>query len=137
MLVSRRAGDAVAAGFVGCGVVLIATGVKPVPSVISYLGVMGYLWGALMLLGSIAALVGSLLRTRDLTATRRRYVSVMLERSGWPLIAGCAFVFCLGVLYQYGVIDAALTLGWSGFTIATCWGHWRDLQPPKGSVSES
>lgn len=137
MLVSRRAHDAVAAACVGGGVILIATGLKPVPSVISFLGFMGYLWGALMVLGSLAALVGSILRTRDFTAERRRYWSVMLEKSGWPIIAGCAFVFCLGVVSQYGIIDAALTLGWSGFTIATCAGHWRDLRPPRRSAGES
>ena len=131
MLVNRRVFDTVAAACSGGGVILIATGIKPVPAVIGFLGFMGYVWGSLMVLGSIAAAVGSALRTRDTTAERRRYWSVALERSGWPVIGGCALVFCIGVVNQFGVVDAALTLGWSGFTIATCAGHWRDLRPPK------
>lgn len=134
MLVSRRAHDCVAAACTGAGVILIATGVKPIPTVVAYLGLMVYAWGTLMVLGSIAAAVGSALRTRDHKAERRLYWSVMLERVGWPVIGGCAAVFCLGVVYQYGLVTAALTLGWSGFTIATCAGHWRDLMPPKETV---
>jgi hypothetical protein len=61
----------------------------------------------------------------------------MLEKIGWPVIGGCALVFCLGVVGQFGIIDAALTLGWSGFTVFTCAGHWRDLRPPKGVTHES
>ena len=129
MLVSRRAYDALAAAFSGGGVVLIATGIKPVPAVIAYLGLLAYMWGGLMLAASIAATVGSLMRTRDERALRRRFWSVSLERAGWPVIGGCALVFCIGVVGQFGFVDAALTLGWSGFTIATCAGHWRDLRP--------
>lgn len=134
MLVSRRVNDCVAAACTGGGVILIATGLKPVPQVVAYLGLMVYAWGALMVLGSISAAVGAALRTRDGTKERRLYWSVMLERAGWPVIGGCAAVFCLGVVYQFGIVTAALTLGWSGFVIATCTGHWRDLQPPKETV---
>lgn len=131
MLVSRRFYDAAAAAGTGGGVLLIATGIKPIPSVIGFLGYMGYAWGVLMVLASLAATIGSLLRTRDTTSEKRRYWSVMLEKGGWPIIGGCAFVFCLGVVSQFGIVDAALTLGWSTFTICTCAGHWRDLRPPK------
>lgn len=131
MLVNRRVYDSIAAISTGGGVVLIATGLKPVPAVIGYLGGVAYVWGLLMLGGSIAAAVGSLLRTRNENALRRRDWSVLLERAGWPVIGGCALVFCVGVVNQFGIVDAALTLGWSIFTISTCAGHWRDLRPPK------
>lgn len=132
MLVSRRYLDAVAAAATGGGVVLIAAGLKPVPEVIGYLGPVAYLWALLMLVSSLAATVGSMLRTRDPHKLKRADWSVLLEKAGWPLIAGCALVFCLGVVSTYGVSAAALTLGWSVSTIAFCLGHWRDLRPPKG-----
>lgn len=124
MLVSRKVFDATAALSCGAGVVLIVTGVKPVPSVISYLGLFSAVWGGLLLLSCAGAAVGAMLRTRDATNIRRGQWSVGLERIFWPAIAGCAFVFCVGVVYQFGWIDAAQTLGWTGFVICVCLGNW-------------
>lgn len=128
MLVSRKYLDAGAAFSCAGGTVLIAVGVKPVPSVISYLGVFSFLWGVLMVLSLFGAGVGACLRNRaaypGAVGWKRRLWSISLERTCWPGVAVAAFVFCIGVVSRFGWIDAALTLGWSGFVIFTCIGHW-------------
>lgn len=128
MLVSRKKLDAAAALSSGGGVLLIAVGVKPVPQAISYLGFMDVLWGVLMAGSCLGAAAGALLRSRDPDAYTRRYWSAALERISWPGIAASVSLFCLGVVAQYGVVDAALTLGFTGFVIFTCAGHWWVIQ---------
>lgn len=124
MLVARKYLDAGAALSCGGGVVLVTVGIKPVPSVISYLGFAAAFWSWLLILGCVGAAIGCLMRTRDLTKVHRRETSIKLERIFWPVIAVCASLFCLGVVYRFGWIDAAQTLGWAGFVILTCTGHW-------------
>jgi hypothetical protein len=128
MLVSRKYFDAGAAFSCAGGTVLIASGIKPVPTVISFLGTFAFLWGVLMVVGCFGAGVGAILRNRasrpGAKGWRRRLWSITLERLCWPAIAWSAALFCLGVVLRFGWIDAALTLGWSGFVILTCVGHW-------------
>lgn len=130
MMVARRHEDAAAALSCGLGVVLIALGIKPVPSVIGYLGVLAYAWGALMTFGCLTAAVGAELRNHGSThaAFRRRVWAVRLELIGWPAIAWSALVFCIGVVREFGWINAATTLGWTGFVIFTCIGAWRSIR---------
>lgn len=128
MLVSRKYLDTAAAFSCAGGTVLIATGLKPLPGVISYLGVASFLWGVLVVLGCFGAGVGAALRNRASHPTdkgwKRRLWSISLERTCWPAVAVAAIVFCIGVVERFGWIEAALTLGWSGFVIFTCIGHW-------------
>ena len=129
MLPARKNYDAAAALCTCGGVVLIVTGVKEVPMVIGYLTPpLGLIWGFLVLLGSFGAAVGALLRTRDHRAYKRRYWSVALERVSWLVVAGCALVFAIGVVFTLGIVDGALTLGFTGFVIATCLGHWWSIE---------
>lgn len=135
MMVARRHEDAAAALSCGLGVLLIAIRVKPVPEVVGYLGPLGWGWGALIVVGCLGAAVGAELRNHGTTyaAYRRRVWSIRLELVCWPAIAWAALIFSVGVVAEFGWVDAAMTLGWSGFVIFTCIGAWRSIRRQRDS----
>lgn len=128
MLVSRKIPDAAAAFSCGLGTVLIVARLKPVPEVLTYLGVFAAGWALLMVIGCFGAGLGALLRNRNpdpnSPAFRRRVLSIRLERICWPAIAWSAAVFAIGVGIKVGFIEGAASISWSGFVIFTCVGHW-------------
>lgn len=124
MIVSRKWTDVAAAGSCGYGVAMMVAGVQSPPAALDYLGVAQYLWGVLLVLSCVGAAIGAGLRTRDLDKVTRRAWSLNLERVCWLGIALACLLFAVGVLSEYRLTAGATSVGWSGFVIATCAGHW-------------
>lgn len=132
MTVLARGIDAAAALVLSTAVLTIAVGVKEMPtSVDKALGTVAVVWAGLLVIGGLAAGVGSILRPQSYPKrahSRRGSVSLGLEYAGWALIAGCAAIFSVVTAMRFGVIDGALSVGTALALGLLAAGKWLPIQ---------
>lgn len=125
LIMPSRLIDAGAAGSIGVAIFTTAVQLRDAPGTVA--GTLGHLaltWAVGLLIASVLACVGSLLRKRGHTA--RAQFALGAEYVGWLAIAVCSFVFMGAVIIQFGG-SALVTIGFVAALGLLTFGRWWTL----------